>query len=303
MKEYNFGVVIVTYNRLELLKECIDSVLKQERPFSNVTIVNNNSNDGTKEYLDAIDNNFFTVIHTDANLGGAGGFKIGVDSVYKKVDYVLLIDDDAMLSRNFLKQIEKSIVNNIYAYSGSVLTGGVIDRTHRRRIKNKVLLTHIDVQEKEYDAAYFDYDLSTFCGLVIKTSVINEIGLPKSEYFIWYDDTEYSLRINKISRIRNINSAVIDNKTKLSYSDRYTWKSYYGYRNKIDMGRIYSSCPVLFISYRVLFHMMRVLQYTCTSIFSKKDRRYYRFAAKLMEDAVVDSLIGRLGKNAKYLPE
>lgn len=303
MHKYRFGVVIVTYNRLSLLKECIENVINQERTFDSVTIINNNSNDGTREYLDTINRNDFSVIHTKENLGGAGGFKLGVESAASKVDYLLLIDDDAMLDQNFLMNIENSIVDEIIAYSGTVQTDGIIDKTHRRRITNDILLTHTDVSGSEYQQVFFDYDLSTFCGLLINTEIIKKIGLPKSEYFIWYDDSEYSLRIRNYSKIRNVNSAIIDHKTKLLYSDRLTWKSYYGYRNKIDMGRHYSSCPIIFISYRILYHSLRTIQYTLKSFFAKKiDRKYYRFSAKLSINVILDSLKCKLGKNSKYMP-
>ena len=47
----NTGVVIVTYNRLELLKECIQCVLSQTVPFSKIVIVDNCSKDDTRAYL------------------------------------------------------------------------------------------------------------------------------------------------------------------------------------------------------------------------------------------------------------
>ena len=46
-----YTVVIVTYNRLELLKECIEAINNQKRQFDNVVIVDNASTDGTKDYL------------------------------------------------------------------------------------------------------------------------------------------------------------------------------------------------------------------------------------------------------------
>ena len=49
-----FGVIIVTYNRLELLKECINCVLGQTVPFSRVCIVDNHSSDGTGAYLEGL---------------------------------------------------------------------------------------------------------------------------------------------------------------------------------------------------------------------------------------------------------
>ena len=49
-----FAVTIVTYNRLELLKECVKQVLSQTVPFSYICIVDNNSTDGTSKYLDQL---------------------------------------------------------------------------------------------------------------------------------------------------------------------------------------------------------------------------------------------------------
>ena len=46
-----YGVVIVTYNRLELLKECLLCIDKQVKKFDSVLIVDNYSTDGTREYL------------------------------------------------------------------------------------------------------------------------------------------------------------------------------------------------------------------------------------------------------------
>ena len=46
-----FGVIIVTYNRLALLKECVSCVLSQTEPFSNICIVDNHSSDGTADWL------------------------------------------------------------------------------------------------------------------------------------------------------------------------------------------------------------------------------------------------------------
>lgn len=301
-----FGVVIVTYNRLPLLKECIENVLTQSRKFDIITIVNNNSTDGTLEYLEQYQNerSHFQIINLDANLGGAGGFKIGVEKSYKLVDYLLLIDDDAMLCTNFIEDIEKNLSKGIVAYSGSVQTNGIIDKTHRKRIKNWIFLSKQNVPEFEYmDKDYFDYDLATFCGLMVRTDIIDKIGLPKEEYFIWYDDSEYSMRILKFSKIRNINSAIINHKTTLSYADRLTWKSYYGYRNMIDMGALNSTIPVFYKLSRYTYMIVRSFQYKLLSLInSGEDKAYYKFASKMMIDVLCDSYKNKLGVNKNYLP-
>ena len=76
-----FAVTIVTYNRLELLKECIQQVLSQTVPFSYICIVDNHSTDGTSEYLDQLaagtETVFpnagkpeFHILHLPENIGG-----------------------------------------------------------------------------------------------------------------------------------------------------------------------------------------------------------------------------------------
>ena len=71
--------VIVTYNRLALLKECLAAIEKQTYPIHKVIVIDNCSTDGTKEYLKAYAvRPQFQVIRTEQNIGGAGGFSLGV---------------------------------------------------------------------------------------------------------------------------------------------------------------------------------------------------------------------------------
>ena len=74
------GVVIVTYNRINLLQECVDHVLEQTVPFNSIIIVDNNSNDGTSNYLNSLSNNKkIHIISLKENLGGSGGFYKGME--------------------------------------------------------------------------------------------------------------------------------------------------------------------------------------------------------------------------------
>ena len=104
-----YGVVIVTYNRLELLKECLLCIDKQVKKFDSVLIVDNYSTDGTREYLKNKEDRYH-IIYEKFNGGGAKGFKDGVAYTNDNldVDWVLLIDDDAMLNEKYLYCIDKS---------------------------------------------------------------------------------------------------------------------------------------------------------------------------------------------------
>lgn len=294
-----FSVVIVTYNRLELLKECIGAVLKQKRKFDDIVIVNNCSTDGTDNFLKSYENSM-NIITASSNIGGAGGFALGLENI-KNTDYVLLIDDDAILDEYFLLNIEKHITPEVGAYSGTVYTDGNIDTTHRRRLKNTTFMTKVDVPETDYRSESFLYELSTFCGLIVSKDVISKIGLPIKDYFIWYDDTEYSLRINQFTKIKNINTAHINHKTELNFSNDLNWKSYYGYRNQIDCGRRHSKHPLIFVFYRYAYHFYRILYYAI-KVINAPERIYMKNCSRLNKVVIRDSLRHKLGLNSEYFP-
>lgn len=298
-----YGVVVVTYNRIKLLKECMECVINQTRKFDSILVIDNCSTDGTGDYLDNFKKNYndIKVIHMTENLGGAGGFKKGIATLYPDVDYVLIIDDDAMLDHNFLEIVIHNMRDDCKAYSGSIITNGKYDLTHRRVITNKVLMTKKDVPLSCYNKC-FKYDLATFCGLMISSELISQIGLPKSEYFIWYDDTEYSLRIRKHTDLINVSKAFVNHKAISSITDKLSWKSYYGYRNQFDVGRQYSTIPIIYIMYRIAFHLERILKYSIKSIVSSDDKKYYRNSAKLNFDSLKDALNHKLGKSTVYIP-
>ncbi|MBQ9081788.1 MAG: glycosyltransferase, partial [Clostridia bacterium] len=73
-------LVMVTYNRLSLLKQTLQAHLEMTVPFDDIVIVNNCSTDGTYEYLENVIKTHARVhvLHSKINAGGAGGFATGM---------------------------------------------------------------------------------------------------------------------------------------------------------------------------------------------------------------------------------
>ena len=162
-------------------------------------------------------------------------------------------------------------------------------------------MTKKDVPVKEYANDSFMYDLSTFCGLLVSKTIIDEIGLPKGDYFIWYDDTEYSLRVDRYTKIKNINSAHINHKTSMIDSAELSWKSYYGYRNQIDVGKKYSKAPLIYLMYRYLYHQFRIIYYARLAKKNPQDL-YYLNCMELHKAVIRDSIAGKLGISEDFYP-
>ena len=298
-----FSVIIVTYNRLALLKECLNNVLNQTFTPNNITVVDNCSNDGTYEYLD---NKFksvgkLEVYHENCNVGGAGGFYRGLKLALESCsNWFVFIDDDAILNLDYLEKIKESIENNpkYLAFSGTVTTNGQIIAEHRRRLFKR----EVEVSLEEYNKENFEYDISSFCGVVFSRHLIDKIGLPEKEFFIWYDDTEYCMRSTKFTRILNVNSAILNHKTN-NYSKiqnkpfLYPWKAYYGFRNKIYTC-LKHNMKLVALSFILRIFIKSSLEIV---IYPKKySITFHNF--KLVFASVCDGVLGKLGKNTKYLP-
>ena len=241
MEKNKYAIIIVTYNRIELLKECINNAVNQTIPAESIIIINNASTDGTKEYLDKLKDNTILDIHNlDENIGGAGGFCIGIEAALKKdVESILIIDDDAMISRNYMELLLKAKTQNptYKAFAGAVVVDGVIDTFHRKNL-SKVGFFQRTINAETYKSDNFECEIASFCGMLVDTSIVKKIGLPHSHYFIWYDDTEYSLRIRKHTKFLVVTDAILNHKTKLNTTHkprRYDWREYYAVRNRILM--------------------------------------------------------------------
>lgn len=302
----NNAVVIVTYNRVELLKECLACVCGQTIPFSRVIVVDNHSTDGTAEFLAARED--LDVIREPENLGGAGGFYDGLQCASQgEYDWVLIIDDDAMIAPDYMEKLldYANAHTGIYGLAGKVVTEGHIDVSHRRRIINRLLYVESNVASEEYQKESFSCDAATFCGLLLQGQKMREIGLPQKGYFLWYDDIEYCLRLQECGGVTVVPAAVLHHKTVLSKEGMVTkgvlhrigWRQYYGYRNRYDTAKRHLgslSAWVILWQYRVFW------LFSFFMTWKKETREQGRSNQKILHDVIKDCKAGKLGKHPEY---
>lgn len=248
------AAVVVTYNRKELLGKCLEALLRQTRPLDEIIVIDNASTDGTGSMLSA---EFPTVTHIvlPKNIGGAGGFHEGIKLAYDKgYDWVWVMDDDAVASDDALEKLlipEVLKNSSVYALSSTVLNpDGSIDLVHRRFFDaNKVM--EMPCPHENYSKQYFEVDTASFVGLLISRCAIAKVGLPLKDFFIYYDDTEYSLRIRSFGgAIVNVPGSKIVHHTVADRGNSrrrpLTWRDFYGQRNSIYTYRKYGKGKVRF---------------------------------------------------------
>lgn len=299
MNKIKLASVIVTYNRSELLKQCIKACINQTYMFDYILVVNNASSDNTREVLIEYKNDIHYINLSD-NIGGSGGFYEGMKYFFDNkidFDYLLLIDDDAILDNKFNDNIVNNISDKYKAYSGTVLTGNKIQLFHRSRLKSRSYY-YEEVSENEYNSMNFECELASFCGLFINKDLINKIGFPNKDFFIWEDDKEYSLRIIKYSKVLNVNSAIIDHRTiQTEKYNKINWKTYYYYRNRILIIKYHYHNDY---ASELLKELLRGIKSVIVYIFSH--RKDNLALSKIHFNVFGDVLLNKLGKNTKYLP-
>ena len=188
------NVVLVTYNRLELLKLALQKLQELTFSVNSIVVVNNASTDGTTEYLNNLSNDkLFEIINLEENLGGAGGFYYGIKKAYEiGCDYVWIMDDDTIVTEESLAKLIDSL-SVLKEKRIGFLTSNVLFKDDSPCMMN--IPGTVDRWNEFIDKGIIEVAYTSFVAMLIPSSVIKEVGLPIKEYFIWGDDGEYSTRI------------------------------------------------------------------------------------------------------------
>lgn len=271
-KEKKVIAVVVTYNRKELLKECIDALLNQKYQNCKILIVDNASTDGTKDYInDYIKNEKVYYKNTGKNLGGAGGFNFGMKEAYNiGCDFMWLMDDDCIVHDDSLIEllIADKKLNGEYGF----LSSKVLWKDNSICVMNKQKETFCKWLKK-FDKNYQKIALASFVSFFIKSSTVKEYGLPIKEFFIWTDDWEYSRRISRNEKCYYICSSVVTHKCKenvgasIATVDDRLERFNYLYRNDCVLYRNEGFKGRILFNLRLILHKVRVLKS------NKKDKK------------------------------
>ncbi len=192
--------IVVTYNRKELLKENLLSLLNQTYKQFDIMLVDNASTDGTydfiKELIDTNDSIFY--FNTGENLGGAGGFSFGIKKAclegYKKI---WIMDDDTIPERTALEELVNadSELSGNYGFLASTVLWK--DDTWSKMNLLRTNPWHTFEDYKYVEKGIVRINRASFVSIMINSKAVFDVGLPIKEFFIWSDDQEYTDRISK----------------------------------------------------------------------------------------------------------
>lgn len=299
-------LVIVTYNRLEKLKRALSCYDNQGIDNLSIVVVNNYSTDGTTDFLEEWKDSKSSVnkyvINLKSNQGGSGGFYIGEKfAMTLSPDWIYVADDDAYAKPNMIKTfidyVSSNDVSKIAAICGTVYEmNNSISLEHRSFVKFKYGLKYTKeyVPENAYEKKCFELDAFSYVCTFMNAETIEKVGLCIPEFFIYFDDTEHSLRLKKEGKIICVPAIGIYHdgggaQSKANDSIIIDWRKYYSLRNQIYTLLHYKPISAL---YEILYEGQHLL------------RHYGKIKAcrKLIYAAIKDGVFGNLGKHHLYKP-
>lgn len=195
--EYRVASVIVSYNRVSLLRKVLVGVYSQTRPVDEVIIVDNGSSDGSREMVQEEFPNALLIESVD-NGGGAGGFAKGLSYAAQSFDYAWLMDDDAIPNENCLQLLLQPFTRygkDRVAFS----CPQVVDELGHTGPRNFPVPT-IDFKEiyRMAENSWVPVSAATFVGPLINLAMAKLTHAPLEDFFIWHDDFEYTTRLSRL---------------------------------------------------------------------------------------------------------
>ncbi len=217
--------VVVTFNRPNGLVATINALRAQSHALDQIIVVNNGGEvDGSISGRQDI-----TVVEPGENTGAAGGYALGlIAAVDAGFDWAMLVNDDdrprpmavEVLLDLATRQATPSMAMGWVSLSGKeVATGAWL----RHGLKYPVA--------SQVEGAY-QVDVATFGGLLVPTEVVRDVGPPRADFFMMWEEYEFCLRARRAGwRIMVLPETLVDIDGMPPGSRSRPWRGYYEARN------------------------------------------------------------------------
>ena len=247
VNEQSVAAVIVTFNRADKLAKVLDALASQTRPPDKIYVVDNASTDGTRDLLDTRKSDRLVHLRLTKNIGGAGGFNEGMKAAYADgYDLVWISDDDAYPHEDALEKLIDGLANfeRISGYRPTYACSAVrwIDGSWCEMNTPDTVWDWPRFYAP--DSRYFLVRSCSFVSVLVPRWAIEKHGLPIKDYFIWFDDAEYTRRLARTYPGIFVPDSLVTHDVSLNQGVNYgrisnatIWKYEYGARNETSFRR------------------------------------------------------------------
>lgn len=252
--------VVVTHRRLAQLKVTLRALLATDAAdLTAVVVVDNASDDGTPGWLsDQLDPRLHVVTSTH-NIGGAGGFELGMRTAMEQFspDWLVLMDDDARPEPGAMAAFQALDLRGFDGFAAAVRhpDGTICDMnrpTYNPFWHKRVLFrTLMGGGRGAFHLGPADFarpglrvvDGASFVGFFVRGETVVRRGYPDPRLFLYGDDAIYTMGLTRAGHRIGFDPSVRFEHDSSTYSAtdariRPMWKVYYYYRNLLILYRI-----------------------------------------------------------------
>ena len=234
------SIITINYNQADVTMYCLDSLQKLSYPNLEIFLVDNNSELNKRVNIEKFPN--IQYIQSDINLGFAGGNNLAMKVATG--DYILLLNNDTVVNEGFLEPLLKTLIDHpdagivspkviyfnsddIIQYAGTTAINPFTCRGHTIGYK--------EVDNGQHDVVC-KTELAHGSCMLIKRSVMEDIGLLHEQFFMYYEEFDYC-----------------ENAKRAGYSIYFNGLSYILHKESVSIGK-YSPMKAYFMAKnRILF--------------------------------------------------
>ena len=245
-------IVLLNYNGAEDTIDCLKSLQNVGYSTMKIIVVDNASTDDSVERLSNAQKDYeFIFLTSEENNGFSAGNNIGIRyALANDADYVLLLNNDTVVKPDFLSlAVEASenddsvglTIGKILYYKEPDLIwygGGELKPPYNYSI-------HLGFKENQNNPEFNQQRYVTYatgCYFLLKRAAIEKVGLMDEDYFLYCEDTDYSIRMTRGGfKMLYCPQSVIYHKVSSSTGKGSSFSTYYIARNNIILYRRYFS--------------------------------------------------------------
>jgi GT2 family glycosyltransferase len=199
------GLVTVTYNSEKDIEEFLTSCSTQTHQDIILYVVDNDSSDQSLKNIREFKNKkdlSINVFEMNKNMGISYGNNFGIKkAISDKCDWIILINNDTAFGPDLVSSLINgdSMVNvplityygdkeKIWFYKGFFNKYKGFTGTHFMKDKELQNISNSEIEFTQY---------SPTCCMAIKKEIFHEVGLMDEDFFVYFDDTDFTYRLFK----------------------------------------------------------------------------------------------------------
>lgn len=236
------AVIICNYNGGDATIKCINAVRNSQDVSFDIYVIDNASEDGSPEQINAMFEKQVTVVRNLINLGGSGGFGRGLRmAVEKGYSYIMLLDNDAYVGNDTIGKLKSYLDENA---SVGIVGAKIMMADDSERImdyaKTLDFCSYIDGSkwcgqlDSEEACTPRECDFVAATAAMVRRDALIKCGGMDEAHFIYYDDIEMCYRI-KLSgfRVVSLGNARAWHDSGMRRKVSSTFARYYLTRNRL----------------------------------------------------------------------